>query len=142
MKVSKCWKIVEFPKFSIKTKNCKTFYEAQTESHLAEIIWPHPQASPHQVKSYLTSGTNIFLWRYTEIYRHLLSKCFRNAVLRRQEMVQMLFLIPNRNKLFWSKFGFLGNALGRFCQFFFNFSSSAKNGGRHFYSVPPRSPSP
>ena len=32
MKVSKCWKIVEFQKISIEMKNCKTFYEAQTAS--------------------------------------------------------------------------------------------------------------
>ena len=50
-------------------KNCKTFYEAQTAT---KIFF----------------GTKIFLRRYTEIYRHLISKCFKNAVLGRQEMVQ------------------------------------------------------
>ena len=33
---------VEFPKISIKMKNCKTFYEAQTVSRLKEIIQPPP----------------------------------------------------------------------------------------------------
>ena len=32
MEVSKCWKIAEFQKISIKMKNCKIFYEAQTAS--------------------------------------------------------------------------------------------------------------
>ena len=33
-------KNVKFPKISIKVKNCKTFYEAQTASCLKEIIQP------------------------------------------------------------------------------------------------------
>ena len=33
-------------------------------------------------------GTKSFLRRYTEIYKHLLSKCCKNAALWRQEMVQ------------------------------------------------------
>ena len=38
MDVSKWWKIVEFPKILIKMKSFKTFYVAQTTSHLKEII--------------------------------------------------------------------------------------------------------
>ena len=43
--------------------------------------------------------------RYLEIYIHLLSKCFKNAVLGRQEMAQCkyFFLTPNRN-MFTGKF--------------------------------------
>ena len=33
-------KMVKFPKISIKIRNCKTFYEAQTASPLKEIILP------------------------------------------------------------------------------------------------------
>ena len=40
MDVSKRWKMVEFPKISIKMKNFKTFYEAQTATRLKEIIQP------------------------------------------------------------------------------------------------------
>ena len=47
-----------------------------------------PPPPPHQIKSYYIFGTKIFLIRYTEIYKHLLSKCFKNAVLGCQEMVQ------------------------------------------------------
>ena len=47
-----------------------------------------PQPTPHQIKSYYVSGTKILLRRYTEKYRHLLSKYFKNAVLGRQEMMQ------------------------------------------------------
>ena len=96
MEVSTCWKIVEFQKLSIKMKNCKTFYEARTASCLKKIIqFPQkPQTTPNQIKSYYIFGIKIFLQRYTEIYRHLLWKCFKNAVLGRQEMVQ-------RKCLFW-----------------------------------------
>ena len=38
MEVLKCWETVEFPKISIKMKNYKTFYEAQTAIRLKEII--------------------------------------------------------------------------------------------------------
>ena len=94
MEVTKCWKIVEFPKIKMKTA-----------SHLKEIIqiiqlppnpnppppiWPplpeplpHPTLTPHQIKSYYVSGINIFLRRYTQIYRHLLFKkwCSENVFL-------------------------------------------------------------
>ena len=69
-------------------KHCKTFYEAQTESRLKEVIKPSPKTTLHQIKSYCFFGTDIFLRRYTKIYRHLISKCFKNAVLGRQERVQ------------------------------------------------------
>ena len=62
MEVSKCWKIVEFPKNSVKMKKCKAFYKAQTARQI--------------------------LHRYTELCRHFLSKCFENTVLGRLEMVQ------------------------------------------------------
>ena len=92
MKVSTCWNIVEFPKISIKMKNCTTFYQAQRASCLKEIIKPVPHPTPptpNQIKSYNVSGPKTILQRYTKIYRHLLSKCFKNVVvLGRQEMVQ------------------------------------------------------
>ena len=47
-----------------------------------------PKPTPHHIKSYYISGTKMFLRRYTEIYRYLLSKPFQNAVLGRQEMMQ------------------------------------------------------
>ena len=82
--------MVEFPKFLIKMKNCKTFYEAQTASRFKKIIQPPPTHNPTlcQIKSSCISGTKVFFRRYAEIYRHLLSKCFQNVVLRRHEMVQ------------------------------------------------------
>ena len=82
-------------------ENCKTFYEVQIASHLKEIIQPplNPLIFFHQIKPYYVSGTSIFLQGYTEIWRHFLSKCFKNAVLGRREMVQCkcFFLTPNRN---------------------------------------------
>ena len=51
------------------------------------------------------NGTKIFLWKYTEKYRHLLSKCFKNGVLWCQEMVfvNRNMFAPNRN-MFAGKF--------------------------------------
>ena len=46
VEVSKCWKIVEFPKMSVEMKNFKTFYEAHTASRLKEI------SQPHQIKPF------------------------------------------------------------------------------------------
>ena len=85
MDVSKCWKIVEFPEISIKRENCKTFCKVQTVNRNHSVS-SHP--TPNQIKFYYVSRTKIFLWIYTEIYRHLLSMCFKNAVLKRPEMVQ------------------------------------------------------
>ena len=76
MEVSKYWKKVEFTKISIKMKNCKTFYEAQKTSRVNEII-QLPSNPPPSDKILLP----LFLRRYTEINGHLLSKCFKNAVL-------------------------------------------------------------
>ena len=63
-------------------KNCKKFSETQIASHLKEIIQPaFPQPNPQQTISYYVFGRKIFFWKYTEVYRHLFSKCFKNAVL-------------------------------------------------------------
>ena len=87
MEVLKCWKIVEFPKISIKMKNCKTFYKFQTARRLKEGIQGN----------YLPDKILLLLWNknflreiYINIqtYRHLLSKCFKIAFLGSQEMVQ------------------------------------------------------
>ena len=45
-----------------------------------------PSATHHQIKSHYLIRTKSFLGRYKEIYRHLLSKCFKKVVLGRQEM--------------------------------------------------------
>ena len=74
MEVSNCWKKVEFPKIPVKMKNCKTFYKTQTARRLKEIIY--------------LFGTKLFWGKYTELYRHLLSKYFENGVFERQEMLQ------------------------------------------------------
>ena len=76
-------KIDEFSKISIKIKNCKTFCKAQTANRLKKFI----QSPPPTRTNLITSRKQIFLRRHIEIYRHLLSKCFKNAVLGCQEMV-------------------------------------------------------
>ena len=81
----KMLKIVEFSKISFKIKNCKTFCKARTVNRRKKFIQA-PPSHPRQIKPYYVSKTN-FLRRYIEIYGHLLSNCFNNAVLGRQEMV-------------------------------------------------------
>ena len=46
-------------------KNCKTFYEVQTASHLKLIIQPPPlppttPSTPHKIKAYYVSGKKVF----------------------------------------------------------------------------------
>ena len=104
MKVSKYWKIVEFRKISFKMKNCKTFYESQTTSHLKEIIQPPPTPiSPDKIL--------LRLWNKTflrEIYRNIQTFLFKvphesSSWASGNGAVQMFFLTPNRN-MFAGKF--------------------------------------
>ena len=100
--VSKCRKIDEFPKISIKIKNCKTFYEAQTSSCLKKIIHPpRTPIPPH--KSLLRLWSKNFL---AEISRNihtfaftLLQECSSWA--SRNGAVQMFF---DTNQMFAGKF--------------------------------------
>ena len=86
-------KMVEYLKKSIKMKNCRTFYEAQTASRPSG----NHSASPNQIKCYYVSGTRIFLQRCTEIYRYIekytafkvLQECSSWA--SRNDTVQMFF---------------------------------------------------
>ena len=88
-------KIVEFSKILIKIKNCKTFCKSQTANGLKKFIQSlfisptplPPPPPPPPDKTLPRLGNNFFLRRYIEIYRHLLPKCFKNAVLWRYEMV-------------------------------------------------------
>ena len=98
MEVSKCLKMLEFQKNSIKMKNCKTFYETQTASYLKEIIQPPQPTLPSD--KILLCFWKILIRRYTEIYRHLLSKCFNNAVLWRQEMMLPKCFFWNQTETF------------------------------------------
>ena len=108
MEVSKCWQLVEFPKISIEMKNCKTFYEGQAASRVKEIIQPlhHPSSQPDKI--FYVSGTKVFLRRYKEKYKHLLSKGFKNTVLGRQEMMQCKCFSNTKQKnagwKIWEKF--------------------------------------
>ena len=71
MKVSKYWQIAEFPKISIEIKNRKTFYKAQTASHLRKFfsLSPPTHLSPHipPDKVLLRLSKKNFIGRYTEI---------------------------------------------------------------------------
>ena len=91
-------KMLHFQKNSIKMKNCETFYEVQTASWLKQIIQrpPNPQLTPHQTKPYYVFGTKLFLRRYTEIYRHLLSNCYKNA--RQSENQEKTLMMSTRTR--------------------------------------------
>ena len=105
MEVSKCWKIVDFSKISVKMKNCKTFYETQTASSLQEMI----HSSPSSVQS---DKISLHLWNkhfLTEIYRNIQTFAFKllqecSSWASRNGAVQMFFLTPN--KYFCWKNGF------------------------------------
>ena len=81
---------MNFQKFELKWKVIKHFARLKQRATLRKLSSLHPSAS-HQIKPYYVSKTKNFLRRYLAIYRHLLSKCFKNAVLERQEMVQCNF---------------------------------------------------
>ena len=98
MEVSKCWKIAEFPKISIKTKNCKTVYESQTASRHKEIIQPPPNPPPADKILLRLWNKNLF----TEIHRNIQTFAFKvlqecGSWASRNRAVQMFFLTPNRN---------------------------------------------
>ena len=76
----------------------KAFYETQTANHLQEII--QPSLNPHlSDKTLQRIWKKMFLWRYTEIYRHFLSKYFKKTILGalRNGTMQMYSLTPSRN---------------------------------------------
>ena len=57
-------------------KNCKTFYEAQTASHLMEIVQPPPKPTPNQINITTSLKQKISyedILKYTDI-------CFQSAL--------------------------------------------------------------
>ena len=82
---------------SIKVKNCKTFYEAQTVNCLKEIQ-PRPNP-PQPYKILLRLWNKNFL---TELYRYIQRFAFKvfqkcSSWTPRNGKVQMFFLTPNLN---------------------------------------------
>ena len=65
-------KKLNFQKFK-KSKNCKTFYEAQTASRLKEIIPPHTSPTPNN-KILLCLWNKNFL---KDIYRNIQTFAFK-----------------------------------------------------------------
>ena len=99
--------MLEFQKISIKMKNCKTFYEAQTVIYPKEIIKPPPNPQPTLPldKILLRLWDKNFL---TEIYRNMQIFAFKvlqecSSFASRNGAAQMFFLTPNRN-MFAGKF--------------------------------------
>ena len=81
----------KFSKISIKIKNWEFFERPKQWAALRKLI-----SLPLDKTLLLLWNKNVFkkIYRNIEIYRHLFSKCFRNAVLGRQE-------IPQCKYLFW-----------------------------------------
>ena len=78
----KCYKMVEFSKISVEMIISKHFACPKQRTAWRKLF------IPQQIKASCVSGTNIFWWRFIGINRHLISKCFENAVLAGLEMVQ------------------------------------------------------
>ena len=84
-------------KYQLKRKIVKYFARSKQRAALRKLFsLPHP--TPHQIKPYYVFGIKIFLRRYIEIYRHLLSICFKNTVLGRQEMVLNKYFSDTKQK--------------------------------------------
>ena len=77
MEVSKCWKMVQFPKISIKMKNCRRFYEGQTA--LRKLLSLCTTIPPNQIQSYYVSGAKLHQF-LTEIYGNI--QAFASKVLQ------------------------------------------------------------
>ena len=82
-------------------KNCKTFYESQTASHLQEIIQPSPNPTPSD-KMLLRLSKKKFLYIYTDIYRNIQTFAFKvfqkwSSWASRNGAVQMFSLTTSRN---------------------------------------------
>ena len=85
-------------KSSIKMKNCQTFYESQTVSHLQEITQPSPNP-PTSDKTLLRLWKKNFL---TEIYRDIQTFAFKvlqksSSWVSRNGAVQIFSLTSSRN---------------------------------------------
>ena len=84
-----------FQKFSLKWKIEQHFMRPK-QLAIQKKLLSLPQTYPHQTKSYYFCGTKIFWQSYTEIYRHLLSKCFKSAV--------PFFSDTKQKHVFWKTF--------------------------------------
>ena len=89
-------------------KNRKTFYETKTVGYLKEIIeiiqsptTPHPPTSSDKILLHLRNKNFLMeIYRNIQIYRHFLLKCFKNAGLGRQEMVQYKCLFSHQTSTY------------------------------------------
>ena len=100
-------KIVEFPKVSIKIKNCKTIYEVQTVSCLKRIIQPPTNPNPHQIKFLGQDLERV--WNKSilkEIYRNIQTYAFKvfqkcNSWESRNGAVQTFFSDTKQKHVCW-----------------------------------------
>ena len=105
---------MNFEKLQWKWKTVKHFMRLKQQAALRKLFsLPQPP-----IRILLHLWNKIFLERYAEIYRHLLSKCFKKVVLGRQEMVQCKYFSSHQTetwllenlwteKAFWLCFGIM-----------------------------------
>ena len=125
MEVLKCWIMLEVQKISIKMKNCKSFLWGPNSQLPQGNYSASPQSPTHPPSDkILLRLWKKNIWRYTEIYRHLIWKCFKNAVLWGQEMVQPKCFFWHQTETCllenWVRF-FEGNCIVKWVIFFSSF---------------------
>ena len=93
-------KMVEFPKISIKIKNCQTFCKAQTANCLKTFIQSPPIPPPSSTRTNLTMSQKQILLK--EIYGNIQTFAFKvlqecSSWASRNGVVQIFFLTPQRS---------------------------------------------
>ena len=94
-------KLLNFKKFQLKWKIVKHFMRPKQQGPLRKLFSLHQPPIP-SYKILLGLLNKIFLERYTEIYRYLLSKCFKKVVLGRQEMMQCKCFFWHQTETWWN----------------------------------------
>ena len=128
-------------------KNRKTFYKTQTVSRprkffspssnkISDVFWTKLYCKMSGLFCQFLLTLRLWLWNKKnsdDVHWNVWTKVVLEISFSKKELQIWDFELF----IFWSKFLFLGNALGRFSQCFYNFSSSINHGGRHFSSVSP-----
>ena len=90
---------MNFQNYQWKWKIAKHFARPKQRAAFRKLFNFPPHPTTYQIKPYHVSGTKISLRWYKEIYRHLLSKCFKNTVkVSRNGAVQIFFLTQDKKR--------------------------------------------
>ena len=94
---------MNFQNFQLKWKIVKHFAKPTQWTALRSLFSLPLSPPPTPDKTLLRLGNKFFLRRYIAIYRYLLSKCFKNAALRCQEMMQCKYSFWHHRIMFARK---------------------------------------